>query len=439
MDDRSHLTGKQPDEAEEDLGSLPRPENPLHEFALLGGDDDDLAVASGYLQVAEIAATYWCQRGPHDALPVPILYNYRHSVELTLKALIGITAHSLLQAGNTSDKFSPEAVREQTDHHNIKQLADQLDRNREILDPVGPRSHIDSTSRQLLEWLNSEDQSGETYRYAAVKTAGDIRPARPTQENFNFYEQINELHKLACLLYADYVTYLSPEKPIYHAVESLPRPAHRINEIAVVGGHEDDLQIALGFLLLAETAATYWCQRGPDNTLPIPILYNYRHSIELTLKWLIRFTARCVRVQGHDSPESLDAEKLDQKLRNTHNIKKLAERLDRYLKMLDPHSPTSRIDRASQALLNWLDNEDKSGEAFRYAAVGRGTASAPARPQSTMVNFYEQVNELHKLAWLLYAGYSGYLDNYAEMQSEFLAAYSDMQDDFANEMDTWGP
>lgn len=428
MDDSEHAAWERPDEAAEDLGSLPRPENPLHEWAVLGGDDDDLAVASGYLQVAEIAATYWCECGPHDALPVPILYNYRHSIELTLKALIGTTAHSLLQAGTAAGDFSPRAVREQTDHHNIKQLADQLDRNMQILEPTGPRSHIDSTSRQLLDWLNSQDETGETYRYAAIKTGDDIRPARPTQENFNFYEQINELHKLACLLYAGYAAYLAPGKPLYQAAESLPRPTHGIHEIAVVGGSEDDLQIAYGFLLLAEAAATHWCRRRPDNTLPVPILYNYRHGIELTLKWLIRFTAGCVRVQGYDSAENLDADKLDQKLRSTHNIKKLAQRLDRYLKMLEPHGPNSGIDRASQTLLNWLDSEDTTGEAFRYATVGRGAASKPARPQPTTVNFYEQVNELHKLAFLLYGGYSGYLDHYADMLSEFLS-----------EMETWGP
>jgi hypothetical protein len=35
------------------------------------------------------------------------------------------------------------------------------------------------------------------------------------------------------------------------------------------------------------------------------------------------------------------------------------------------------------------------------------------------VNFYEQVNELHKIANLLYSGYSGFLDAHEEMQIDY--------------------
>jgi len=40
----------------------------------------------------------------------------------------------------------------------------------------------------------------------------------------------------------------------------------------------------------------------------------------------------------------------------------------------------------------------------------------PARPEQVQVNFYEQVNELHKIANLLYSGYSSFLDAHQEMQ-----------------------
>ena len=44
--------------------------------------------------------------------------------------------------------------------------------------------------------------------------------------------------------------------------------------------------------------------------MPIPILYNYRHAIELTLKWLIRLAARYLVVGGY-TEENLSPEKLD--------------------------------------------------------------------------------------------------------------------------------
>ncbi|MEV0694083.1 hypothetical protein [Streptomyces sp. NPDC050388] len=51
---------------------------------------------------------------------------------------------------------------------------------------------------------------------------------------------------------------------------SLPRPRWANAEIAVWGG----------YLRVAETAARHWIAHGPDDLLPLPILYNYRHSMD---------------------------------------------------------------------------------------------------------------------------------------------------------------
>jgi hypothetical protein len=80
---------------------------------------------------------------------------------------------------------------------------------------------------------------------------------------------------------------------------SLPRPRREVSEIAVFGSHEDDLTIASGFLRVAEIAARHWIAHGRDDSLPVPILFNYRHGIELTLKWLIRLAARCLVRDGY--------------------------------------------------------------------------------------------------------------------------------------------
>jgi hypothetical protein len=149
---------------------------------------------------------------------------------------------------------------------------------------------------------------------------------------------------------------------------NLPRPKRQLSAIAVQGGHEDDLTIAGGYLRVAEIAARDWIAHGPDDGLPIPILSNNRHGIALTLKWLIRLTARCLLRDGFDQ-EDLSRGKLDEKLR-THNIKKLADRLDRYMAILQIEPPNNRIDGVSRRLLDWLDSEDQTGQAVRYAMVG---------------------------------------------------------------------
>ncbi|MEU3221153.1 hypothetical protein [Streptomyces sp. NPDC006971] len=63
-----------------------------------------------------------------------------------------------------------------------------------------------------------------------------------------------------------------------------------------------------------------------------------------------------------------------------------------------------------------------TGETYRYAVVGHGSGRAPARPEQQNVNFYEQVNELHKRAHLLWGGYSAHLGEYENWQIEYLEA-----------------
>ena len=190
-----------------------------------------------------------------------------------------------------------------------------------------------------------------------------------------------------------------------------------MSEIAVLGGHEDELTIAGGYLQVAEVAAMYWIEHGPDDSMPIPILYNYRHAIELTLKWLIRLAARCL-VRGGYTEENLSPEKLDQKL-DTHNVKKLADRLDRYLGLLEIRVPDNRIDRASRQLLDWADSEDETGQSFQYQRMHDKARPAGRRPDQVNVNFYEQLSELHRVAKLLFDGYTGWLDDYEAVQQDY--------------------
>jgi hypothetical protein len=130
--------------------------------------------------------------------------------------------------------------------------------------------------------------------------------------------------------------------------------------------------------------------------------------------------ARCALRDGYMGKENLGPDRVEQRLHSTHNIKKLADCLNRYMGFLSSIGPENRVDPASWKLLQWLDSEDETGETYRYAMVGKATNSAPARPDQRNLNFYEQVNELHRLAHLLQDGYSAHLDNYEQAQVEEL-------------------
>lgn len=175
--------------------------------------------------------------------------------------------------------------------------------------------------------------------------------------------------------------------------------------------------VAWGYLEAAEITGRHWIEHGPDDGLPVPILYLYRHSIELSLKWLIRVAARCAVRDGYTGTEDLSPAEVDERL-HTHNVKKLADCLNRYMGHLTLIGPENRIDPASWKLLAWLDSEDETGETYRYAMIGRGPGRARARPVQENINFYEQVNELHKIAHLLHGGYSTHLDEYEQMQKD---------------------
>lgn len=70
-------------------------------------------------------------------------------------------------------------------------------------------------------------------------------------------------------------------------------------------------------------------------------------------------------------------------------------------------------------MLDWLDSEDETGQSFRYAIVHDKHGPRAARPDQLKVNFYDQVNELHQVAEVLYGGYTGWLDDYEEVQQDF--------------------
>ncbi|GHK05424.1 hypothetical protein SY2F82_72210 [Streptomyces sp. Y2F8-2] len=164
----------------------------------------------------------------------------------------------------------------------------------------------------------------------------------------------------------------------------LPPRRSEWNSIAVLGGaHEDDLDLALGYLEAGAILASHWIRTGTNNALPVPIYYQYRHAIELALKWNIRSAAVCLRRDGVSVPP----DELDNFLTRSHVIAHLVDRLNQYLGRLMP-APNDRIDPPTQDTLDWLHQLDENGQTFRYSTVkgGKGQGLVRARPNQQRVD-----------------------------------------------------
>ncbi|WP_327421783.1 hypothetical protein OG763_14685 [Streptomyces sp. NBC_01230] len=207
---------------------------------------------------------------------------------------------------------------------------------------------------------------------------------------------------------------------------TLPPRQSEWNRIAVIGGPgEDDLDLCLGYLEAAAIVASHWIRSGTNDALPVPIYYNYRHAIELALKWNIRLAASCLRRDGISIP-GLAPDELDRFLGATHSVAHLADRLNQYLGRLQIPPPNNHIDQKTQDSLDWLHQLDEKGQTFRYSTVkgGKGKGLALARPNQQRIDFDAEIRRLHQTAWMLFSGYSSFLDAHAEAQAEY---YSEFQ------------
>lgn len=157
--------------------------------AVVGGPfEDDAQLALGFYQVAELGVADWTTRGPNDLLFVPIIYNYRHNyrhaLELVLKAAVRDAAARLRADGATDASLDQATLDEAlagTKPHSLERLANKL----EVLLDRLRLEQIPATTRDVLRSLHQLDPRGEKFRYSMIKDEGKFVPARPTQEHID--------------------------------------------------------------------------------------------------------------------------------------------------------------------------------------------------------------------------------------------------------------
>lgn len=148
----------------------------------------------------------------------------------------------------------------------------------------------------------------------------------------------------------------------------------------------------------------------------MPIVYNYRHALELVLKASVREAAARLRPDGA-SDASLDPATLDEELAGTkpHSLERLANKLEVLLDRLRLEQlPATTRDKPRS-----LHQLDPNGETFRYSTVKAGKGKFdPARPTQEHIDVVALAEQFREAFTLLSGGLLTVLDNYREYQAD---------------------
>lgn len=195
----------------------------------------------------------------------------------------------------------------------------------------------------------------------------------------------------------------------------------------VVVQRHDDYELAVGFAALTEVVVEDWKNRGANDLLFAPLLFNMRHAFELMLKTAVRRAAARLGAAG-DVDAGLGQSALDKELTVGHNLGKLAKRFDELAARLRAFQlEIETLPPAVLDVIDELDTLDPGGDAFRYSKVkvNKALADAPRPLLTSTTDLHAHVDvvalEEHFVeAFNLLGGAMSMLDQIAEYQ-EFLA------------------
>jgi hypothetical protein len=186
---------------------------------------------------------------------------------------------------------------------------------------------------------------------------------------------------------------------LFHPVQ--PSEDWRPNTVIGIGWLEDDTSLALGFAELAKIGIKDILSNGPLDFLVVPIIFNYRHALELVLKDAIRMAAGIVRkdreAYGQPISRRLLASRLEADLsrREMHALGRLLDKLMYLLAEADMEPlPSETVKTIRQ-----LHELDESGQTFRYSMVRADGDIAgemrPARPDEIHIDVVQLAERLN--------------------------------------------
>ncbi len=180
----------------------------------------------------------------------------------------------------------------------------------------------------------------------------------------------------------------------------------------------------MGFFEIANIAVERWKAGRHNDAIVIPIIYNYRHGIELALKEEIRQAAACLRGDGIADP-GVRVDEINNWVSATHSIEELVNRLTELIDQLDL-GPGQQLPAETRDVLTKLHVLDQHGQAFPYSAVKTGPRGARVlervRPGEQRFDIMAVAEALHEAGTMVLHGVSGVLGVYSDYQA-------DMRDD----------
>ena len=190
---------------------------------------------------------------------------------------------------------------------------------------------------------------------------------------------------------------------------------------AIIGGPwESDGSLAMGFFEIANIAVERWKAGRRNDAIVIPIIYNYRHGIELALKEEIREAAACLRGDGVTDP-GVRVDEVNNWVSATHSIEELVNRLTELIDKLEL-GPGQQLPAETRDVLTKLHVLDQHGQAFRYSAVKTGPRGARVlervRPGEQRFDIVAVAEALHEAGTMVLHGVSGVLGDYSDYQAD---------------------
>jgi hypothetical protein len=122
------------------------------------------ALARGFLDVADAAMEHWKAGHPSTAMAIPVIANYRHGIELALKAEIREAARCLRRDGDDDPAIQADQVDQQLSAtHSIGRLAARLTEFLGRL-KLGPDQQLPVGALHVLRKLHLLDETGQAFR-----------------------------------------------------------------------------------------------------------------------------------------------------------------------------------------------------------------------------------------------------------------------------------
>lgn len=190
-----------------DIGSLVPAANSgdWRNTAFAGGPwENDSALAIGFFELADEAVERWKAGHRNDAIVIPIICNYRHGIELALKEAIRQAATCLRRDGVADPGVQADELNQQLAiTHSIGQLVNRLT---VLLGQLQfePDQQIPAETLDILGKLHLLDQTGQAFRYSAIKTGPRglriLEQTRPGQQQFDIAAVSEALHHAGIML-----------------------------------------------------------------------------------------------------------------------------------------------------------------------------------------------------------------------------------------------